>query len=124
MNMALEVVYVPVSDVKKSKDFYEHKLGFKADFDTPEVVQLTPPGSQCSIHIGTGIVDSKPGSIKGLMLVVDSVAQAKKELETKGVKPSKIDEFPWGKHVNFSDPDGNSWTLQESYARNKQRTQK
>jgi catechol 2,3-dioxygenase-like lactoylglutathione lyase family enzyme len=130
MEMLLEVVFVPVSDVQKSKDFYEHKVGFKVDFqfgengqpDGPlQLVQLTPPGSACSIHIGKGIVDMKPGSIKSLILVVDSAEKAKKELEAKGLRVGDIQKMPWGKQADFSDPDGNSWTLQESYARTKQK---
>lgn len=130
MNMLLEVVFVPVSDVQKSKEFYEKRVGFKVDFQfgengqadgPPQLVQLTPPGSKCSIHIGKGIVDMKPGSIKSLILVVDSAEAAKKELEGRGVNVADIQEMPWGKQADFSDPDGNSWTLQESYARNKQK---
>ena len=130
MDMLLEVVFVPVSDVGKSKDFYEKRVGFKADFQfgengradgPPQLVQLTPPGSNCSIHIGKGIVDMKPGTIKSLILVVDSAQAAKKELESRDVEVGDIQELPWGKQADFADPDGNSWTLQESYARNKQK---
>jgi catechol 2,3-dioxygenase-like lactoylglutathione lyase family enzyme len=126
MNMLLEVVPVPVTNTDKSKDFYENKLGFKVDMDvkvseTVRFVQLTPPGSSCSIHIGKGTSDMQPGMLKGLILVVVDAAAARSELEKKGVKLSDIEEQSWGRHVYFSDPDGNSWTLQESFARNKQR---
>ena len=127
MNMSLEVVVVPVSDVDVAKEFYQEKLGFNTDMDvTPtqgmRLVQLTPPGSGCSIHIGQGITEMKPGSIKGLILVVDSAEESRKELEAKGVALGKTVEMPWGKHITVSDPDGNTWTLQESYARNKSKT--
>jgi len=121
MNMTLEVVPVPVSDTDRAIEFYK-KLGFIVDMDQRisddvRFVQLTPPGSHCSIHIGEGTSTMAPGSVKGLILMVDTAEAAKAELEKRGVKTSDIDELPWGKHVYFSDPDGNSWTLQESYAR-------
>jgi len=127
MNMMLEVVIVPVSDVGRAKDFYEGKLGFNVDIDVKpseavRLVQLTPPGSSCSIQIGEGITKMEPGSIKGVILVVDSAEATKKELEAKGLELGGIEELPWGKHISFSDPDGNSWILQESHARNKQKT--
>jgi catechol 2,3-dioxygenase-like lactoylglutathione lyase family enzyme len=84
-------------------------------------VQLTPPGSQCSIHIGEGTSSMEPGSLRGLILVVDSAEAAKAALERKGVRLTDIDEQPWGRHVYFTDPDGNSWTLQESFARNQRK---
>jgi catechol 2,3-dioxygenase-like lactoylglutathione lyase family enzyme len=126
MNMTLEVVPVPVSNTDRAKDFYANMLGFHIDLDiqvTPSLrfVQLTPPGSDCSIHIGEGTSTMQPGSLQGLILVVDNAATAKAELEKKGVQVSDIEEQSWGRHVYFSDPDGNSWTLQESYARNKQK---
>ncbi|HSW99114.1 MAG TPA: VOC family protein [Candidatus Saccharimonadales bacterium] len=124
MDMLLEVVVVPVSDVDAAKEFYEHKLGFKVDMDVApnkgmRLVQLTPQGSQCSIHIGEGITEMKPGSIKGLILVVDSAEAAKHELKERGVDTDPIQDFPWGKHLIVTDPDGNTLTLQESYARKK-----
>jgi catechol 2,3-dioxygenase-like lactoylglutathione lyase family enzyme len=126
MNMTLEVVPVPVSDTDRAKDFYANQLGFQVDFDFQvgpalRAVQLTPPGSNCSIHIGEGTSTMQPGSLKGLILVVDDAAVAKAELEQKGIQLSDIEEQSWGRHVYFSDPDGNSWTLQESYARTKQK---
>jgi catechol 2,3-dioxygenase-like lactoylglutathione lyase family enzyme len=128
MNMTLEVVQVPVSDTDKSKDFYANKLGFNVDMDVKvseavRFVQLTPPGSQCSIHIGEGTSEMQPGSLKGIILVVENAEAAKNELAKKGVKLSDIEEQSWGRHIYFSDPDGNSWTLQESYARNKQKNE-
>jgi catechol 2,3-dioxygenase-like lactoylglutathione lyase family enzyme len=124
MNMTLEVVPVPVSDTDKAKEFYANKLGFHMDMDlqlspTLRFVQLTPPGSNCSIHIGEGVSTMQPGSLKGLILVVDNAEAAKAELELQGIQLSDIEEQSWGRHVYFSDPDGNSWTLQESYARHK-----
>jgi catechol 2,3-dioxygenase-like lactoylglutathione lyase family enzyme len=126
MDMTLEVVPVPVRDTDRAKDFYAGKLGFNVDMDvqlsdTVRFVQLTPPGSNCSIHIGEGTSVMQPGSLKGLILVVDDAAAAKSVLEEKGVTLSEIEEQPWGRHVYFSDPDGNSWTLQESFARNQRK---
>lgn len=123
MNMTLEVVPVPVSDTDRAINFYR-AVGFDVDMDqriTDELrfVQLTPPGSNCSIHIGEGTSTMAPGSVKGLILVVDSAEAAKAELDSRGIETSDIDGQPWGKHVYFSDPDGNTWTLQESYARNR-----
>jgi catechol 2,3-dioxygenase-like lactoylglutathione lyase family enzyme len=126
MDMPLEVVTVPVRDKEQAKDFYANKLGFNVDMDvqvdeTVRFVQLTPPGSSCSIHLGQGPSVMDPGTLKGLILVVDDAAAAKAALEEKGVRLSDIEEQPWGRHVYFSDPDGNSWTLQESFARNKRK---
>jgi catechol 2,3-dioxygenase-like lactoylglutathione lyase family enzyme len=126
MNMTLEVVPVPVSDTERAKDFYANTLGFHVDVGVQlspalRFVQLTPPGSNCSIHIGEGTSTMQPGSLKGLILVVDNAEAAKAELERKGLQLSDIEEQSWGRHVYFSDPDGNSWTLQESYARNKRK---
>lgn len=126
MDMTLEVVPVPVRDTDKAKDFYAGKLGFTVDMDVQmnekvRFVQLTPPGSGCSIHIGPGTSVMEPGTVKGLILVVDDAKAAKAALEEKGVSLSDIEEQPWGRHVYFSDPDGNSWTLQESFARNQKK---
>ena len=126
MDMTLEVVPVPVSDTDRAKDFYANQLGFSVDMDVQvneslRFVQLTPSGSKCSIHIGEGTSTMEPGSLKGLILVVDSAAAAKVVLEGKGVQLSEIDEKSWGRHVYFTDPDGNAWALQESFARNQQR---
>ena len=118
MDYKLELVAVPVSDVDRAKAFYTDKVGFNADVDASpsddiRFVQLTPPGSACSISIGTGIVDSAPGSAAGLQLVVGSAADARADLAGRGVEVSDVQEFPWGKFVFFSDPDGNRWAVQE-----------
>jgi len=120
--MRLEVVPVPVTDVDRARDFYAEKLGFNLDFDTNpsenvRVVQLTPPGSSCSIVMGTGLGDiseMNPGSIKGLHLVVKDVSEVRELLVSRSVEVSDIVEYPRGiKSAFFSDPDGNSWELQE-----------
>ena len=112
MDWKLELVPVPVSDVDRAKAFYTEKAGFNADHDhrvSDEIrfVQLTPPGSACSIAIGTGIVDTPPGSVQGLQLVVTDINAARAELLERGVEVSGVEEFPWGSFVFFSDPDGN-----------------
>jgi predicted enzyme related to lactoylglutathione lyase len=118
MDYKLELVAVPVSDVDRAKAFYTEQAGFNADHDHQvndelRFVQLTPPGSACSIALGTGIVDSEPGSAKGLQLVVSDVDAAHAELSGRGVDVSDVQEFPWGRFVFFSDPDGNAWAVQE-----------
>jgi catechol 2,3-dioxygenase-like lactoylglutathione lyase family enzyme len=122
MDYKLELVPVPVSDVDRAKAFYTEKAGFNADHDhvvSDEIrfVQLTPPGSACSIAIGTGLVDTSPGSAKGLQLVVDDVRAAQDELAGRGVEVSDVQSFPWGDFVFFEDPDGNSWSVQQIPAR-------
>jgi len=118
MDYKLELVPVPVSDVDRAKAFYTEQAGFNADHDhvvSDEIrfVQLTPPGSACSISIGTGLVDTPPGSVKGLQLVVDDVRAAHDELAGRGVEVSEVQSFPWGDFVFFEDPDGNSWSVQQ-----------
>ena len=118
MQMKLEVVHVPVSDVDRAKAFYTEKIGFNADYDHQvndelRFVQLTPPGSACSIAIGTGLTKMKPGTVEGLMMVVADVQAARDELMQRGTDVSEIDVQPWGSFVYFSDPDGNSWVLQQ-----------
>ncbi|MBV9004549.1 MAG: VOC family protein [Solirubrobacterales bacterium] len=118
MDMKLELVAVPVSDVDRAKAFYTDNVGFNADHDhqvTDELrfVQLTPPGSACSIAIGTGIVSAPPGSVKGLQLVVADIEAAHRQLSEGGVAVSDIDDLPWGRFVYFTDPDGNAWALQQ-----------
>ncbi len=119
MDWKLELVAVPVSDVDRAKAFYTEKAGFNADHDhrvsNDEIrfVQLTPPGSACSIAIGTGIVDTPPGSVQGLQLVVTDINAVRAELLERGVEVSGIEEFPWGSFVFFSDPDGNGWSVQQ-----------
>jgi predicted enzyme related to lactoylglutathione lyase len=118
MDMKLELVAVPVSDVDRAKAFYVEQVGFVADVDqtvSDEIrfVQLTPPGSACSIAFGRGIVDSAPGSLKGLQIVVADAEAARDELSGRGVEVSDVQDFPWGRFVYFSDPDGNAWSLQQ-----------
>jgi catechol 2,3-dioxygenase-like lactoylglutathione lyase family enzyme len=118
MDMRLELVAVPVSDVDRAKDFYTKEAGFNADHDivvSDEIrfIQLTPPGSACSIALGKGVVDAPPGSAKGLQLVVEDVHAAREELAGRGVEVSEVQEFPWGSFVFFSDPDGNAWAVQQ-----------
>jgi predicted enzyme related to lactoylglutathione lyase len=122
MDWKLELVFVPVSDVDRAKSFYADQVGFHADYDqqvNPQLrfVQLTPPGSACSIAIGTGLIDSKPGTLRNLQIVVDDVAAARKQLLERGVQASEIDVQEWGSFVTFSDPDGNTWALQQLPAR-------
>ena len=122
MDWKLELVAVPVTDVDRAKAFYTEQVGFNADHDQSpndeiRFVQLTPPGSACSIAIGKGIVDSEPGSVAGLQLVVSSAADAREELAGRGVEVSDIHDFPWGRFVFFSDPDGNRWAVQQLPAR-------
>jgi predicted enzyme related to lactoylglutathione lyase len=114
----LELVAVPVSDVDRAKAFYAERVGFNADHDhrvsdSVRFVQLTPPGSACSIAIGDGLVETPPGSAQGLQLVVDDVEAARAELLERGVEVSEIQDFPWGSFVFFSDPDGNGWAVQQ-----------
>jgi catechol 2,3-dioxygenase-like lactoylglutathione lyase family enzyme len=117
MDYKLELVILPVSDVDRAKAFYE-RIGFNADHDLSPAeglrfVQLTPPGSACSIALGTGLVDTAPGSVAGLQVVVPSADQARQELADRGVETGEVQEFPWGRFVYFSDPDGNRWSVQE-----------
>ncbi|WP_432944741.1 glyoxalase superfamily protein [Kribbella sp. CA-253562] len=118
MDWKLELVSVPVADVDRAKAFYTEKVGFVADHDhriSDELrfVQLTPPGSACSIAIGTGLTQAEPGSVQGLQIVVADVAAAREELAGRGVEVSEVQEFPWGTFVFFADPDGNSWAVQQ-----------
>ena len=122
MDWKLELVFVPVSDVDRAKSFYVDQVGFHADYDQQvnealRFVQLTPPGSACSIAIGTGLIDSAPGSLRNLQIVVDDVAAARQQLVERGVGASEIDVQDWGSFVTFSDPDGNTWALQQIPAR-------
>jgi predicted enzyme related to lactoylglutathione lyase len=123
MDWKLELVAVPVTDVDRAKAFYADKVGFNADHDhrvSNEIrfVQLTPPGSACSIALGTGISDARPGSVQGLQLVVPDIQAAHAELTERGVEVSEVQEFPWGLFVFFSDPDGNGWAVQQISAPN------
>ncbi|MGA9101917.1 glyoxalase superfamily protein [Aeromicrobium sp.] len=118
MEYKLEVVFVPVTDVDRAKEFYVDKVGFHADFDqrpteSIRFIQCTPPGSACSIAFGEGLVDAVPGSIRALMLVVDDADAARADLASRGVDVSEVDEQQWGRFVYFSDPDGNTWNVQQ-----------
>jgi predicted enzyme related to lactoylglutathione lyase len=118
MDMKLELVAVPVSDVDRAKAFYTEKVGFNEDHDhtvSDEIrfVQLTPPGSACSIAIGKGVTEARAGSVEGMQMVVEDADAARAELQERGVEVSEVQEFPWGRFVFFSDPDGNRWTLQQ-----------
>src|SRR5215470_1747546 len=118
MDWKLELVAVPVTDVDKAKAFYVDKIGFNADHDFAisddlRFVQLTPPGSACSIALGKGITDAQPGSVAGIQLVVDDAEVARSELMGRGVEVGEIQDFPWGRFVFFKDPDGNRWSVQE-----------
>ena len=116
--MKLELVAVPVSDVDRAKAFYVDQVGFNADHDhhvsdTLRFVQLTPPGSACSIVLGLGITEMAPGSQRGLQVVVPDAAALRDELRSRGVDASDVDTQPWGLFVYFSDPDGNTWAAQQ-----------
>ena len=129
MEWKLEVVVVPVSDVDRAKHFYVDQVGFHVDVDhqateTMRIVQMTPPGSACSVTIGTGLIDSAPGSLKGLQLVVADIAAAHAHLVERGVEVSPIVHYEdgvrvdgpggdWNSFIYFSDPDGNGWAVQE-----------
>jgi catechol 2,3-dioxygenase-like lactoylglutathione lyase family enzyme len=118
MDWKLELVAVPVSDVDRAKAFYTDKAGFVADHDHTvsddlRFVQLTPPGSACSIALGKGLLESPPGSVQGLQLVVADIEAARAELAERGVDVSEVQDFPWGRFVFFSDPDGNGWAVQQ-----------
>jgi catechol 2,3-dioxygenase-like lactoylglutathione lyase family enzyme len=118
MDMKLELVPVPVTDVDRAKSFYVDKVGFHLDHDhlvndQLRFVQLTPPGSACSIVMGIGVTEMAPGSQKGLQVVVDDVEAVRRELSGRGVKASEVQVHPWGSFIFFSDPDGNSWAVQQ-----------
>lgn len=116
--MKIELIPIPVTDVDKAKAFYVDVIGFNADHDYQvnenlRFVQLTPPGSACSIVLGTGITNMKPGSVESYQMVVKDARQAREELISRGAEVSEIDEQPWGIFVYFKDLDGNSWAVQE-----------
>lgn len=117
MDYKLELITVPVSDVDRAKAFYE-QVGFHVDNDATvsddlRFVQITPPGSACSIAIGKGLTDATPGSAAGLQVVVADARAAHAELAGRGIEVSDVDELPWGTFVFFSDPDGNKWAVQQ-----------
>jgi predicted enzyme related to lactoylglutathione lyase len=122
MDWKLELVAIPVSDVDRAKAFYTEKVGFNADHDhrvSDEIrfVQLTPPGSACSIALGTGLLDAQPGSVQGMQMVVSDIEAAHAELIERGIEVSNVQVFPWGSFVFFKDPDGNGWAVQQLPAR-------
>ena len=115
--MRIELIQVPVSDIDRAKSFYVDKVGFNADHDHQvsdelRFVQLTPPGSACSIALTSGAHHMTPGAIEGLQMVVDDAEACRKELAGRGVDVSDVQVFPWGNFVFFNDPDGNGWACQ------------
>jgi len=117
MDMRLELIPIPVSDVDRAKDFYV-RAGFNADHDhavSDEIrfVQLTPPGSKASISVGRGLSAMEPGSLEGLQVVVDDIEAAREDLVGRGIEVSEVSDFPWGRFVFFADPDGNGWAVQQ-----------
>jgi len=122
MDFRLELVQVPVSDVDRAKAFYTDKVGFNADQDHQvsdelRFVQLTPPGSACSIAVGTGLSGMAPGSVEGLQLVVSDIDAARHDLVARGAEVSDVQDFDWGRFVFFADPDGNRWAVQQIVGR-------
>jgi catechol 2,3-dioxygenase-like lactoylglutathione lyase family enzyme len=118
MDWKIELVAIPVTDVDRAKAFYVEQVGFHPDVDVQvndglRFVQLTPPGSACSVVLGTGVTEMSPGSQKGVQVVVKDVEAARSELVSRGVKASEVDVQPWGSFVTFADPDGNTWALQQ-----------
>jgi catechol 2,3-dioxygenase-like lactoylglutathione lyase family enzyme len=118
MDLKLELITVPVSDVDSAKAFYVEKAGFNLDHDhrvneSLRFVQLTPPGSGCSIAIGEGLTTMAPGSLEGLQLVADDADAARAEFLSRGLEVDEVEDLPWGRFVYFKDPDGNSWNVQQ-----------
>lgn len=118
MDWKLELVQVPVADIDRAKEFYVEKLGFSEDVDSTagdgiRFVQLTPPGSACSIALTTGVHEMTPGSLNGLQLVVEDADAAREELHGRGLPVGEVQDFPWGRFVFFEDPDGNAWSVQQ-----------
>jgi predicted enzyme related to lactoylglutathione lyase len=118
VDFKLELIRIPVSDVDRAKAFYTEQAGFTADHDirvSDEIrfVQVTPPGSACSIAFGEGVVEGEPGSVAGLQVVVQDAEAARSDLLGRGVDASELHDFPWGKFVFFADPDGNRWSVQQ-----------
>jgi predicted enzyme related to lactoylglutathione lyase len=118
MDWKIELIGIPVSDVDRAKAFYTEQAGFNADHDhevSDEIrfIQLTPHGSACSITLGKGIIDTPPGSVHGVQMVVSDIQAARAELVERGVEVSEVQEFPWGAFIFFQDPDGNGWAVQQ-----------
>ncbi|HWV85653.1 MAG TPA: VOC family protein [Capillimicrobium sp.] len=121
MDFKIELIGVPVTDVDRAKAFYEG-IGFNADHDhtvSDEIrfVQLTPPGSACSIALGKGVSEMEPGTLKGVQMVVSDIEAARERLVAGGARVSDVQDFPWGRFVFFDDPDGNGWAVQQIPAR-------
>jgi catechol 2,3-dioxygenase-like lactoylglutathione lyase family enzyme len=117
MDYKLELVAIPVSDPDRAKEFYV-RAGFNADHDHVlnedlRFIQLTPPGSACSIALGKGVTDAEPGSVRGMQVVVEDIEEAHADLSGRGIPVSEVQDFPWGRFVFFADPDGNRWSVQE-----------
>jgi predicted enzyme related to lactoylglutathione lyase len=120
----IELIIVPVTDVDRAKAFYVDALGWNADFDqrvseTLRFVQVTPPGSACSIAFGEGLTDMAPGTMKGLQIVIPDADAALEHLRSNGIEAQGVDEQPWGRFVSYTDPDGNGWTLQQLVPQNR-----
>ena len=118
MDWKIELIIIPVADVDRAKDFFANKMGFHVDHDQTvseglRFVQLTPPGSACSIAFGRGITDAVPGSLKAVQIVIDDADQAYAELTSRGVTCTQVEDMPWGRFVFLTDPDGNGWSLQQ-----------
>ena len=118
MDIKLELIIIPVTDVDRARDFYVDKIGFNLDHDNTvseeiRFVQLTPPGSACSIAFGKGLTTAKPGSVEGLQAVVADADAVRAELVERGAEVSEVQELAWGRFVFFDDPDGNHWALQQ-----------
>ncbi|MCC7021471.1 MAG: VOC family protein [Thermomicrobiales bacterium] len=118
MEMKLELIPVPISDVDRAKTFYVEQIGFNVDHDHQvneqlRFVQLTPPGSACSIAIGAGLTEMTPGSLRGLQMIAADVRALREELRRRGAPISEVESLPWGDFAYFSDPDGNTWNLQQ-----------
>lgn len=113
----VELVIVPVADADRSRAFYEQTLGWPVDQDNRvgdlRFVQVTPPGSACSIAFGVGLSDMEPGSLHALQVVVDSADEARADLVARGVDVTPVEDLPWGRFVHFTDPDGTTWAVQE-----------
>ncbi|KOG35532.1 MULTISPECIES: VOC family protein [Streptomyces] len=121
MDIKLELIGVPVTDIDRAKEFYE-RVGFHTDHDIPvsedvRFVQMTPPGSACSIAFGKGITEMAPGSLDNMQVVVASIEEAHGDLSARGIDVSPIDDQPWGSFVYFADPDGNRWAVQQTTPR-------
>jgi catechol 2,3-dioxygenase-like lactoylglutathione lyase family enzyme len=118
MDWKIELIGIPVSDVEQAKTFYTEQVGFVLDHDHKvsddlRFIQLTPPGSACSITIGVGVIDTPPGSVQGMQMVVPDIQEAHDELVGRGVEVSDVQHFDWGDFIFFSDPDGNGWAVQQ-----------